>query len=84
MPKRQKTFLCNLSFANPIYFTPEKEKKQPDKRYCEIFNLILEKPLSLDEIYKKSSKSVGEINHILLMLELDGYIRKTSEGYVCI
>ena len=29
MPKRQKTFLCNLSFANPIYFTPEKEKKQP-------------------------------------------------------
>ena len=62
----------------------EKEKKQPDKRYCEIFNLILEKPLSLDEIYKKSSKSVGEINHILLMLELDGYIRKTSEGYVCI
>ena len=59
-------------------------KKQPDKRYREIFNFISEKPLSLNEIYQKSTKSVGEINHILLMLELDGYIRKTAEGYRCI
>ena len=59
-------------------------KKQPDERYREIFNFISEKPLSLNEIYQKSTKSVGEINHILLMLELDGYIRKTAEGYQCI
>ena len=59
-------------------------KKQPDERYREIFNFISEKPLSLNEIYQKSTKSVGEINQILLMLELDGYIRKTAEGYQCI
>lgn len=59
-------------------------KKLPDKQYREIYQLISGKVISLNEIYQKSSKSVGEINQILLMLELDGYIRKTAGGYECI
>lgn len=59
-------------------------KKLPDKQYREIYQLISGEVTSLNEIYQKSSKSVGEINQILLMLELDGYIRKTAGGYECI
>lgn len=59
-------------------------KKLPDKQYREIYQLINGEETSLNEIYQKSSKSVGEINQILLMLELDGYIRKTAGGYECI
>lgn len=59
-------------------------KKLPDKQYREIYQLISGEVTSLNEIYQRSSKSVGEINQILLMLELDGYIRKTAGGYECI
>lgn len=59
-------------------------KKLPDKQYREIYQLISGEVTSLNEIYQKSSKSAGEINQTLLMLELDGYIRKTAGGYECI
>ena len=32
----------------------------------------------------KTKKNVGEVNSILMMLELEGYIEKISGGYKCI
>lgn len=68
----------------------EKIKIQTSKKICrnkdynEIYQLITEKPISLNDIYKDSNKSISEINHILLMLEIDGYIKKVGGGYTCI
>lgn len=74
------------------YKTPPKEEiKKPisrkvckNKEYNEIYQFITEKSISLNEIYKKSNKSFSEVNTILLMLELEGYIEKVVGGYRCI
>lgn len=75
------------------YKEPEKEQKiQPQKqrkicdnsKYNEIYQFITQEPISLNEIYRKSNQTVGKINNILLMLELEGYIEKQIGGYVCI
>ena len=55
-----------------------------NKKYNEIYKFIREKPISLGEIYEKSSKNVAEINQILLILEIEGYIKKVVGGYKCI
>ena len=54
-----------------------------EKEYQEIYKIILKNPKNIDIIYKKSINTVGEINQILLMLEIEGYIKKTAGGYVC-
>ena len=64
----------------------EKMRKRicKNKNYNEIYDLITEKPITLNEIYKCTNKSISEINNILLMLELEGYIKKIVGGYVCV
>lgn len=62
----------------------ERRKICKNREYNEIYQLITESPMSLNEIYQKSNKNITEINNILLMLELDGYVRKIAGGYVCI
>lgn len=75
------------------YKIPSKEKEIPilprrkickNQEYNEIYQQITENPISLNEIYQKSNKNIVEINNVLLMLELDGYIKKVVGGYVCI
>lgn len=61
-----------------------RRKKCNNTNYNEIYKLITDKPILLNEIYRKCDKSVSEINNILLMLELEGYIQKVEGGYVCI
>lgn len=61
-----------------------KRKICENDEYNTIYQLITENPCTLDEIYKKSKKSISEINNILLMLEIDGYIEKVAKGYKCI
>lgn len=55
-----------------------------EKEYREIYKIILNNPNNIDIIYEKSKNSIGEINQILLMLEIEGYIKKTAGGYKCI
>lgn len=62
----------------------EKRKICKNKEYNEIYQLITETPISLNEIYHKSGKNIAEINNILLMLELDEFVKKVAGGYVCI
>ena len=65
--------------------TKEKCKKECIHPKCkEIYKIITEQPISLNEIYKKSNKSISEINNILLILELEGHIKKVVGGYKCI
>lgn len=60
------------------------EMKKPvvKKEYQEVFNLIGQIPIRKEEIYYKTKKKVQEIDNILLMLELDGFIKKVAGGYV--
>lgn len=80
-------------FSFLTYKIPPKEKNietRINRKICnnreqnEIYKLVTENPISLNEIYKKSKKNISEINNILLLLELDGYIKKVVGGYRCI
>ncbi len=80
-------------FSFLSYKIPPKEKEMKvqkrrkickNKEYHQIYQLITECPISLNEICQSSNKGVADINNILLMLELDGYIKKVAGGYVCI
>ncbi len=62
----------------------EKRKECKNKQYNEIYQLITKEPISINEIYKKTNKTITQINNILFMLEIDGYIQKTLGGYTCI
>lgn len=55
-----------------------------NKEYNSIYKIIPETPISLNEIYRKSNKQINEINSILIILELEGYIEKVVGGYRCI
>ena len=59
-------------------------KKCKNKNYSDIYKLIPETPISLNEIYRKSNKEIDEINSILIILEIEGYIEKVVGGYKCI
>lgn len=80
-------------FSFLSYKVPSEEKEIPklptrkickNQEYNQIYQQITENPISLNEIYQKSNKNITEINNILLMLELDGYIEKIVGGYRCI
>ncbi len=77
-----------LQYKNP----PKEKEVKPqnvkkicnNQKYNEIYQWITEEPISLNEIYKKSHKTIAEINSILLMLEIQGLVKKVVGGYVCI
>lgn len=50
----------------------------------EVYILIKNGNKEVNEIAKKSNKSISEITNALLMLELDGAIKKIAGGYKCI
>lgn len=62
----------------------EVRKKCNNEKYHEIYQWITEKPISLNDIYKKSDKTIAEINSTLVMLEIQGLIEKVAGGYKCI
>ena len=59
------------------------EDKIP-KEYSEIYNL-LKQPLNINDISRKTSLSIQEINQMLTMMEIEGYIKKLkSNEYISI
>ena len=61
-----------------------KKAKKCNEKYKEIYELITDKPITVNEICKKLNKNISEINNILLMLELEENIKKVEGGYICI
>lgn len=57
------------------------DKKEIDKKYLEIYNLLNGPPLNISQICNKLNKPANEVNNALIMLELDGIIMKTKYGY---
>lgn len=62
----------------------QKLKELESKNYKEIYELIYNKINTADEICKYTNKEIKEINEKLLMMEIEGFIKKTSGGYKCI
>lgn len=54
------------------------------KEYQEIYNLIKNGASNINAICKESEKSIKDINNILFMLEIDGFITKKKGEYKCI
>lgn len=52
--------------------------------YKEIYKIIGNKTCGINEIIRKTNKTIGEINQTLLLMEIEGYIQKTEGGYKCI
>lgn len=48
-----------------------------------IFNLLTDKPISANDLSRKSGCSVSEVLSTLFILEMNGYIKKIQGGYIC-
>ncbi len=59
-------------------------KKFDNKQYNEIYKIIENKICGINEIVRKTGRTIGEINQDLLMMEIEGYIKKVEGGYKCI
>lgn len=64
----------------------EKESKRicGNKEYNQIYQYINNDPITIEEIYQKTQKNINEINNILLMLEIEGFVKKVGGSYICI
>lgn len=51
------------------------------KKYEEIYNILIGPPQNLSQICEKTNKPIQFINNAIFMLELNGNIIKTKEGY---
>ena len=60
------------------------EMRLTNKTEKEVYMLIRNGNKEVNEIAKKSNKSINEITNALLMLELEGAIKKIAGGYKCI
>ena len=54
----------------------QNEKVKIQKEYEEIYNIILSKPIHINDICKISKKNIQEVTTILTMLELEEYIEQ--------
>jgi len=63
------------------------EKQEPEmqieipEEYKKIYEAISTNPINADEIAKKVKKSISEVNTILTMLELEGFIESTPGNH---
>lgn len=60
------------------------KRKCLNQEYNKVYKFINNEACGIEEICKKSKKSISEVNNILLMLEIEGYIEKSAGGYRCI
>ena len=79
---------CHNNYHNN-YHNIEKSFEHPkihfsNKDCQDIYNLISDTPISVNDISKKTLKSINIISNALLTLELQGYIKKVAGGYICI
>ena len=64
--------------------TKEIARNIKNNEYQKIYEIIANGNSNINEICKKSNKSISEINNITLMLEIEGYITKVAGGYICV
>ena len=73
--------LSNASYKNDnIFFEDQhilKKKLCDNSNFQSVYDLISTTPISINEICKKTSKSIADVSSILFSLELEGYTGST-------
>ena len=54
------------------------------KEYLQIYRIVSEVPIHINEIAIRLNKSIQEINTLITMMELDGYIHQVNPNYYTI
>ena len=62
----------------------QNKKELKNSKLAYLYDLISVEPISINELCKKTSKSISQISNDLFLLELEGYIKKVAGGYICI
>ena len=55
----------------------------PDPKQARVFKLISKNPTTPNDLARKTKYSINEVQSILFILEMNGYIKKVQGGYVC-
>ena len=55
--------------------------EQIPKEYKEIYTLLENGPMHINEIAKKQQKSISELNGLMTIMEIEGYIKLDSNRY---
>lgn len=76
------------TLSNNKIFAKEKDNpnklsssKQIPKEYQEIYTLLENGPMHINEIAKKQQKSISELNSMMTIMEIEGYIKLDSNRY---
>lgn len=76
--KKHKTYVSRVNEINIG------KNYNDNNKYKMLYKLIGERTLSINEICTKTKISLNEINNILFLLEVNGFIKKVAGGYTCI
>lgn len=60
------------------------QKEPNNKEYKKVYNLIQRGVKDINELCKNSNKTIQDMNNILFMLELEGFITRKAGGYKCV
>lgn len=63
--------------------TKETKSIEVPEEYKECYKLIQKNPISGNQISKLTNKSISEVNTILTMLEIEGFIKSLPGNYFC-
>lgn len=74
-----------LKYYDILDVVDEEENKNIDipEEYKECYKIITNNPISSNQISKLTNKSISEVNTILTMLELEGFINSLPGNYFC-
>ena len=52
------------------------KRKNVKKEYRDVYNLITNMPININEICQKTKLDIGKINEIILMLEIENLVKQ--------
>ena len=70
-----------LKYFDGIEIEEKEFEIEVPEEYKRIYQKIQREPINADEICKKIKKSISEVNTILTMLELEGFIESVPGNY---
>lgn len=71
----------NKNCINKTIISKEKIDSAISKEYLEIYKILSEVPIHINEIARKLNKEIREISPVITMMEIDGYIVQTQINY---
>ncbi len=79
--EKEKMKINEMLEKETKYMNKSKEKVKKyktlkiDKQYIEIYKSLIEKPLNIEELARKTNKSIAEINQKITIMEIEGLIQ---------